>query len=85
MVGKLAGRGFAVKRAAEDNDKEVLVFLTEQGWEAFRAHRDFHERHIDTMIRCLGEYSLDQLTVTDQLLEVLEAIMHDRMRELFGE
>ncbi len=45
MVGKLEKKGFAQKEKAVNNDKEILAYLTDTGWDAFKAHKEFHERH----------------------------------------
>jgi DNA-binding MarR family transcriptional regulator len=82
MVGKLAGKGFAVKRPATDNNKEILVFLTPSGWDAFAAHKDFHERHIHSLQDRLGNYSEEQVETVDQVLAEVEAVMHERMRDI---
>ncbi|MEF2146375.1 MAG: MarR family transcriptional regulator [Desulfovibrionaceae bacterium] len=85
MSGKLADKGFIVKQAAPDNDKEILVFLTEQGWGAFQAHQNFHERHMQTLMDRLASFTPEQLRIIDLFLEAAEGIMRERMSELFGE
>jgi DNA-binding MarR family transcriptional regulator len=84
MVTKLVARGFAVKRPANDNDKDICAFLTAEGWEAFRAHRDFHERHMDTLLHRLAGHSPEQLATVAEVLDQVEDVMHERMAELFG-
>lgn len=46
MIGRLEKKEFAKKEKGADNDKEILVYLTRSGWEAFDAHKEFHERHL---------------------------------------
>jgi DNA-binding MarR family transcriptional regulator len=66
MVGKLAGKGFAVKRPATDNNKEILVFLTPSGWDAFAAHKDFTSAISIPFRTALGNYSEEQVETVDR-------------------
>ena len=85
MVGRLEKKGFAKKEKGPDNDKEILASLTESGWEAFDAHKEFHERHLKTLVEKLKEFPDTQLAVATAILSVVETVMDDRMAELFGE
>ena len=42
MIGKLKKRGFINKVKSLDNDKEVLLILTDKGQKAFEGHEQFH-------------------------------------------
>ena len=85
MVGKLEKKGFTRKEKALDNDKEILTYLTETGWEAFEAHREFHERHLKTLRRQLEEFPDTQLAVTAAILSVVEKVVDERIDELFND
>ena len=84
MVGKLVKRGFVRKNQAPDNDKELLVVLTDSGWEAFRRHQEFHERHMHNLLEKLDEFSDPQLATASAILAVIETVVDERMAELFG-
>ena len=84
MVSKLEGKGLVSKRSAPDNDKETLVYLTEDGWEAFAVHREFHERHMNTLRERLEEFPDEQIATASLILAVVESVVDDRMAELFG-
>lgn len=84
MVGKLEKRGFVRKDQAPDNNKELLAFLTESGWEAFRIHQDFHERHMRNLVGKLDEFSDPQIATASAILAVIETVVDERMAELFG-
>lgn len=85
MVGKLNRKSFVKKKRALDNDKEVLVCLTGAGWQAFRAHKEFHERHLKTLMQRLADYPDTQLAIASVILSVVETVVDERMAELFGE
>ncbi|WP_147820715.1 MarR family winged helix-turn-helix transcriptional regulator [Salidesulfovibrio onnuriiensis] len=85
MVGKLEKKGFARKEKAADNDKEILAFLTEPGWEAYKAHQEFHERHLNTLKARLRDFPDTQLALASAILAVVETVVDERMSELFGE
>ncbi|MFW5501475.1 MULTISPECIES: MarR family winged helix-turn-helix transcriptional regulator [unclassified Maridesulfovibrio] len=82
MVGKLEKRGFVRKERAPDNNKELLAFLTETGWAAFRKHQDFHERHMHNLMDRLDEFSDPQLAATTAILAVIETVVDERMEEI---
>lgn len=85
MIGKLEKRGFVRKEKAPENDKEIPTFLTEAGWEAIEAHKEFHERHLTTLLEQLTEFPETQLAVAAAILAVVEAVMDERIAELFGD
>lgn len=84
MVGKLEKKGFTRKEKAVDNDKEILTFLTEAGWEAYEAHQEFHERHLRTLVKRLEEFPDTQIAMTAAILAEVETVVDERMAELFG-
>ena len=84
MVGKLTKRGFVRKEQAPDNDKELLAFLTESGWDAYKVHQEFHERHMYNLLDKLDEFSDPQLATASAILAVIETVVDERMAELFG-
>lgn len=85
MAGKLEAKGFLRKDKAPDNDKETLLSLTESGWDAFKKHKAFHERHMHTLMERLDVFSDPQLLTTTAILAVIESIVDERIEELFGE
>jgi DNA-binding MarR family transcriptional regulator len=84
MVGKLERKGFAAKRPAADNNKEILVFLTPAGKEAYAAHKQHNERHLHNLIERLEEFSDTQIATTAMILSVVESLADERMTEVFG-
>ncbi|MDD2218562.1 MAG: hypothetical protein WC124_01535 [Desulfoplanes sp.] len=84
VVGKLEKKGFALKRPATNNDKEILVFLTSVGKRAFEARKEFDEHHLHSLIERLEEFSDTQIATTAMILSVVKSVADDRMTELFG-
>eukprot|EP00828_Plagiopyla_frontata_P031471 TRINITY_DN41303_c0_g1_i1.p2 TRINITY_DN41303_c0_g1~~TRINITY_DN41303_c0_g1_i1.p2 ORF type:complete len:212 (-),score=34.43 TRINITY_DN41303_c0_g1_i1:310-945(-) len=85
MVGRLEKKGLATKDKAPDNDKDILTHLTETGWDAFDAHKEFHERHLTSLAEQLGEFPDTQLAVAAAILAVVESVVDERILELFGD
>ncbi|WP_319468668.1 MarR family transcriptional regulator [uncultured Pseudodesulfovibrio sp.] len=85
MVGKLEKKGFAQKEKAVNNDKEILAYLTDTGWDAFKAHKEFHERHFKTLMRQLDAFPDTQLAVAAAILSAVETVVDERIAELFDE
>ncbi len=85
MVAKLESKGLLRKDKAPNNDKETLLFLTDDGWKAFNKHKEFHERHMQTLLERLDAFSDPQLVTTTAILAVVESVVDERIAELFGE
>lgn len=85
MVGKLVKKGVLIKRKAPDSHKELEITLTDSGWKAFEAHKEFHERHLLTLKEKLGDFSDPQIAMAGAILSVVESVVDERMEELFGE
>ena len=84
MVGKLKQKGFIKKEKASNNDKEILAYLTDTGWEAFADHKEFHERHLKTLTKRLDDFPDNQLAIAAAVLATVETTVDDRIEELFG-
>ncbi|NDV18361.1 MarR family transcriptional regulator [Pseudodesulfovibrio sp. JC047] len=83
MIGKLEKKGFTRKGKAVGNDKEILVSLTDAGWEAFQAHKEFHERHFTTLVDRLEAFPDTQIAVAAAILATVETTVDERIAELF--
>ncbi|RED48143.1 MarR family winged helix-turn-helix transcriptional regulator [Aestuariispira insulae] len=55
MVTKLVRKGLVKKDKGEDNRKEVLLNLTEQGWTGFHRHEAFHAYLHQVLLDHYGE------------------------------
>lgn len=82
MAAKLEKRGFLLKSFSGDNNKELRLSLTPLGTKAFHAHRRIHGRHMAEVIRRLGSFSLPQIAATSCMLEVIEAVVSERLEQL---
>ena len=85
MVGKMEKKGLVSKDRAADNDKEVLVTLTEDGRRVHGAHKEFHERHLQVLEKRLEEFPDAQLAIAVAILATAESVVDERIAELFGE
>jgi len=84
MIGKLEKKGVLKKTKAADSNKELEVILTDSGWKAFEAHKEFHERHLQTLKARLEDFSDPQIAMAGAILSVVESVVDERMEELFG-
>lgn len=82
MVGKLFKKGLVRKYKAEDNEKEVLVDLTEKGWMAFHSYEHLHARWDAPMVKELTGLSPDQFAGVEVFFDTLEGVLDDALREL---
>ena len=81
IIGKLSKKGFVKKAASEHNSKELRLQLTQKGWEAFRVIQKYRGRHFKDIIERLGSFSLSQVATASVLLEVIEDVMDERLKQ----
>jgi DNA-binding MarR family transcriptional regulator len=79
MVAKLTKRGFLTKKQAVHSNKEFELSLTQLGWQAFRAHEQFHGRDMAGLVDRLSAFSLSQIATLSVLLEALGSVMDQRL------
>ncbi|MGE4554355.1 MAG: methyltransferase domain-containing protein [Desulfovibrionaceae bacterium] len=68
LVGRLCDRGLALKRRAEDNNKEWRLFLTPLGEQAHAAHAGTHAHGLLELERELAEFSPEELDAAHRVL-----------------
>lgn len=78
MASKLTAKGFLVKRQSSHSNKEYELTLSSSGWDAYRAHEQFHGADYDKLVTRLSTFSLSQIATMSVLLEALESIMEHR-------
>ena len=81
IVGKLSKKGYVIKAVSERNSKELRLQLTTKGREAFNAIRQYRGRHFTDIIKRLESFSLPQIATTSVLLDVIEDVMDERLRQ----
>ncbi len=79
---KLAQKGFLVKEKSARNDKELQLGLTETGWRAYQMHEQYHGKNVTEIVNRLKAFSMDQVAVTSVLLDVIEGVMDERLKQL---
>lgn len=85
MLSKLEKKGFIRKEKSADNDKEIQAYLADAGWEAYKTHQEFNERHQRTLKKRLQDFPDSQIALASAILAVVETVVDDRMAELFNE
>ena len=81
IVGKLSKKGFIIKAVSEHNNKELRLQLTQKGWEAFQVIRKYRGRHFKDIIERLGSFSLSQVSTASVLLDVIEDVLDERLKQ----
>lgn len=57
VVTKLHHDGYLLKTKNKKNDKNIILELTEKGWNAFRYHENFNEPVIKDLLKIRGKYT----------------------------
>ena len=78
---KLARKGLLEKRKSAHNDKELQLGLTELGWRAYQIHEQYHGRNVSEIIDRLGAFPLDQIAVTSVLMDIIEGVLDERLKQ----
>jgi DNA-binding MarR family transcriptional regulator len=81
MVARLIKKGFVEKQQSIHNSKEFPLSLTELGWEAFRAHEQFHGKDFAALVNRLSAFSLPQIATLSVMLETIGSVMDERLSE----
>ena len=78
-VAKLLKKGFIARSASPHSGKEFFLSLTEQGWQAFRAHEKVHGQDFERMLERLSAFSVAQLATVTVMLETIGEIVDERL------
>ncbi|BBO78563.1 MarR family transcriptional regulator [Desulfosarcina widdelii] len=81
IVGKLSKKGFIKKAFSEHNSKELRLQLTPTGKKAFEAIKKYRGQHFNDIIKRLGSFSLPQIATASVLLDVIEDVMNERLKQ----
>ncbi|MFH2063940.1 MAG: MarR family transcriptional regulator [Pseudomonadota bacterium] len=73
MIGKLHKRGFINRVRSMDNDKEVLLILTDKGKKAFEGHERFHNGMYTDFAGLLKTIPNEQIDFLKTVLEAAES------------
>jgi DNA-binding MarR family transcriptional regulator len=84
MISKLTKKGLVEKHYASNSNKEYRLRLTGTGKEAFLLHKRVHGKHMVDIIARLETFSLSQIATVSVVLEVMENVVDERMRERLG-
>lgn len=71
VVNKLHEKGFLNKERNKEYGKEIILSLTEKGWNAFKVQEDFHKKMEVEFINHLGAVTHEQM---DSFLLILSRI-----------
>ncbi|MCB9481595.1 MAG: MarR family transcriptional regulator [Desulfobacteraceae bacterium] len=80
MVSKLDSKGFIKKMRSEENSKEVNLVLTKLGEKAYKAHEQTHKNDSEYLVARLSTFSLSQIATLSVMLESIEEIMDERLK-----
>ena len=81
IVSKLSKKGYVEKKSSEHDSKELRLQLTLQGEYAYRAVKNCRGRHFDDIVNRLGSFSLSQVATATVLLDVIEDVMDERLKQ----
>jgi DNA-binding MarR family transcriptional regulator len=72
VIKKLERKGTVYRYKANDNNKEVLLGLTEKGQKAFDGHIEYHQNQDISIIEKLALVSNEKLKYFDEVLSIFE-------------
>lgn len=79
MVSKLVDKGYLRKDTPSDNNKECILELTDDGRQAFEAHRIYHEKHMRDFAKRLTDYPPKHLEQARHIMQIIEQVLHERL------
>ena len=75
-VAKLVDKGLVRKTHADDNAREILLLLTEQGNTGFRNHQNLHMQMLDIVREFYGDRLEEKLQVFASVMRDLNKILN---------
>lgn len=72
MIGRLIRKGLVSKNRLADNEKEVMLNLTEKGWQVFNCHQDIHKEVFKEFMSNLGDFGDLEVNALRRILDTLE-------------
>jgi DNA-binding MarR family transcriptional regulator len=82
MLKKLTDKGFIEKFNPPHSNKELQIKLTKLGEQAFHAHKQFHKKHMNDLLKSLNDFSIEEMATTANLLNIIGKTIEKRLREL---
>ena len=82
IIKKLVKRKLVDKRPAAHSNKEIQLSLTDLGWKAFHAHKQFHNDHMVYLMDQLKTFTLSQIASATVLLDNFEKTLDKAMAQL---
>lgn len=82
MVYRLVDKGYVRKVSAPDSDKELRLSLTLAGQDAWKAHKQYHERQSGDATDILASLSPEESQVLTRVLDAFEAMMDRALAEV---
>lgn len=74
---KLQSKGFIEKNGKPDNNKEILIKLTEEGEKAFNAHEEYHQNFYNEIDRYLKRLTVEEKTTILDFLNKSEGLLDE--------
>jgi DNA-binding MarR family transcriptional regulator len=81
VVNKLHEKEFVNKERNKDYGKEIILSLTEKGWNAFKVQEDFHKKMGTEFIKHLEDITPEQMDSFLQILPKIEEYIDTFLRE----
>lgn len=71
QVKRLSKLGLITKERSEENQREVILTLTEDGETVFRYHNNLDKQWMDAVAKELSVFQADELSLIHQFLNIL--------------
>jgi len=75
IVSWLYKTGYVTKTKRKGNDKEIILELTEKGWQAFNAHEKYNETAVAELLPLKQKYSLAEIATFLNILSDVDRIL----------
>jgi len=80
MIKKLAKNDFIIKEKSKHSNKELRLTLSKKGWNAFHAHAEFHQDHMDDVAEHLSEMTPAEMRSISKTLSLFEEVIDERLK-----
>jgi DNA-binding MarR family transcriptional regulator len=77
LVNKLVKNGFVIKINKPDNEKEIILELTDKGKKAYDGHLIFHKNHFNKFLESFKDVSDEQMLFVENLFKKIEMLFDE--------
>lgn len=75
LISKLKKKKLVFKCRKEDNYKEVLIKLTDEGRHVYLNHEEYHKKRFEELVEYFNDFSNEQIELIENVFKKIESFI----------